>query len=284
METNSGAAGHQTKPKYQCRKLLPFLDSHFKGYEQDTFHQWEVVIKFFIKNAHEKDKTAKIGQKVKNMLVMLDNAHGDSYKMFTEGYKRLQTQTFPKNNNEIRELLKYETTSERYSNVLLIMHVQSIVSYTTFKHKIFQWLKNNGVWFSLSIFRNIKETVLRIGELTMVNPEKIHRIPYQEYLNTVLNDIAEEKDRDDPAYFSTYGTTLNDAKYNVQLQKFHPKIDHNGQKIESVTMAVYAIESHARMAQELMFLATPLTDNSYNFKFVPSYLTTDKTIKDGKKN
>eukprot|EP00957_Ditylum_brightwellii_P094489 7194580-Ditylum_brightwellii.AAC.1 len=60
--------------------------------------------------------------------------------------------------------------------------------------------------------------VLRIGELTQVNPVKVHRIQYHEYINGVLDDITKEENVKDLAYFQSYGTTIDMVAYKIQIR------------------------------------------------------------------
>eukprot|EP00957_Ditylum_brightwellii_P127561 9727679-Ditylum_brightwellii.AAC.1 len=121
--------------------------------------------------------------------------------------------------------------------------------------------------------------VLRVGELMQINPAKVHKIQYQEYIDNILDNIAEEKNDMDLAYFNKYGTTMNVTKYKIQLRKYKIEMEMNNVKIATETLAIYALKSHTRMAQELMKWVAPLSNDYPNaVKFVPTLLATDKTI------
>eukprot|EP00957_Ditylum_brightwellii_P209938 15364382-Ditylum_brightwellii.AAC.1 len=101
-----------------------------------------------------------------------------------------------------------------------------------------------------------KETVLCIGELMQDNSVKFHRLLYQKYINTVLNKVTEEKHKEDPEYFKQYGTIPKKSKYDIQLRWYQVKVELQNEKVETETLAIYALKSHTRMAHELMEMAT----------------------------
>eukprot|EP00957_Ditylum_brightwellii_P002354 180593-Ditylum_brightwellii.AAC.1 len=59
----------------------------------------------------------------------------------------------------------------------------------------------------MTIFCNTKETVTRIGYLTMIHPKWIYCAAYQEHLNKALAIVASELDKENKYYFADYGTT-----------------------------------------------------------------------------
>ncbi len=83
--------------------------------------------------------------------------------MFNKKQERVQAQTFPTNDDDISQLLRYETKKDKHNNVGMFFHVQSTKQWSLFKSKIFTYLNANKIWMHLSIFRNVKESVLRIG-------------------------------------------------------------------------------------------------------------------------
>eukprot|EP00957_Ditylum_brightwellii_P168854 12852425-Ditylum_brightwellii.AAC.1 len=52
----------------------------------------------------------------------------------------------------------------------------------------------------------------------MINPTRIYRAACQEHLNEALTTVASELHKEDPLYFSNYGTTWEIADYNVQIK------------------------------------------------------------------
>eukprot|EP00957_Ditylum_brightwellii_P134344 10242518-Ditylum_brightwellii.AAC.1 len=58
---------------------------------------------------------------------------------------------------------------------------------------MFTWLKLNGIFLCLSTLRSTKEMALKIGEMTQINPHTIHRVPYQEYINGIPDEIVDKK-------------------------------------------------------------------------------------------
>eukprot|EP00957_Ditylum_brightwellii_P109568 8356606-Ditylum_brightwellii.AAC.1 len=106
--------------------------------------------------------------------------------------------------------------------------------------------------------------VLWIRELMQVNPAKVHRIQYQEYIINVLNDIAKEKNAKNPAYFQSYGTALDMAKYDIQVRKYKQTIKVNNLTVATETLSIYMLKSHARMTQEMMEWVAPLSNKYLN--------------------
>eukprot|EP00957_Ditylum_brightwellii_P136124 10381297-Ditylum_brightwellii.AAC.1 len=88
------------------------------------------------------------------------------------------------------------------------------------------------------------------------------------------------KSAKDLAYFQSYGTKIYMAKYEIQIQNYKPTIEVNNSTVETEMLAIYALKSHARMAQEMMGWITSLSNKCpYAVKFVPVSLAMDKQIK-----
>eukprot|EP00957_Ditylum_brightwellii_P126432 9637826-Ditylum_brightwellii.AAC.1 len=64
----------------------------------------------------------------------------------------------------------------------------------------------------------MKETVMRIGHLTKINPVQIYHANCQEQLNEALDITSAEVEQEDNAYFQNYGTTMVEANYKVQIK------------------------------------------------------------------
>eukprot|EP00957_Ditylum_brightwellii_P212074 15366933-Ditylum_brightwellii.AAC.1 len=171
----------------------------------------------------------------------------------------------------------------RYKNALMMMilHITGLILFATFKNKIFSWLQMNNVFLNMTIFCNTKETVTRIGYLTMIHPKQIYRAACQEHLNKALAIVASELDKENKNCFSDYGTTWKLANYNVQLKKTTTSITIGNMKTETTVLAVYALQLHACIAQDLMMRVVSHVNHS-GFKFLPASLPYDKSIWDGK--
>eukprot|EP00957_Ditylum_brightwellii_P049984 3788961-Ditylum_brightwellii.AAC.1 len=102
----------------------------------------------------------------------------------------------------------------RYKNVSMVLHVTGLILFAMFKNKIFDWLQMNNVFLNMTICYNTKETVTRIGHLTMIHLKRIYCAACQERLNKALATVASELDEENKNYFSDYGTTLELANYN----------------------------------------------------------------------
>eukprot|EP00957_Ditylum_brightwellii_P118942 9071351-Ditylum_brightwellii.AAC.1 len=85
----------------------------------------------------------------------------------------------------------------------------------------------------MMIFCNTKETVTRIGYLTMIHPKRIYQAACQEHLNKVLAAVASELDTENKNYFADYGTTWELANDNVQLKATTPSITIGSMKKET---------------------------------------------------
>eukprot|EP00957_Ditylum_brightwellii_P211209 15365893-Ditylum_brightwellii.AAC.2 len=133
----------------------------------------------------------------------------------------------------------------------------------------------------MTIFRNTKETVTRIGYLTMIHPNQIYCAACQEHLNKDLATVASEIDKENKNYVADYGTTWELANYDVQLKPTTPSITIGNTKTETTALAVYTLQLHACIAQDLIMQLAPHVDHS-GFKFLPVSLPYDKSIQDGK--
>eukprot|EP00957_Ditylum_brightwellii_P070793 5380239-Ditylum_brightwellii.AAC.1 len=64
--------------------------------------------------------------------------------------------------------------------------------------------------------------------------------------------VALELHKEDPTYFPNYGTTWETADYDVQIKLPTAFITIGEQRIEMTALAVYSLQSHSCIAQELM--------------------------------
>eukprot|EP00957_Ditylum_brightwellii_P052915 4011976-Ditylum_brightwellii.AAC.1 len=119
----------------------------------------------------------------------------------------------------------------------------------------------------MMMFHNTKETVTRIGYLTMIHPKQIHHAACQEHLNKALATVASELEEENKNYFSEYGTTWELANYNVQLKSTTPSITISNTKTETMALA------------DLM-MQVALHIDHHGFQFLLASLPCDKSIED----
>eukprot|EP00957_Ditylum_brightwellii_P005526 423245-Ditylum_brightwellii.AAC.1 len=141
----------------------------------------------------------------------------------------------------------------------------------------------NNIYLNITILRNTKETVTKIGHRTKINPTRIYHATCQEQLNKALAVVALEVDNEDTTYFKNYGTSWEPAIFNVQLKPAKPSIIIGPNHVETSVLAVYVLQSHMYISQELMLCITPHVGN-HGFKFLPANLPYGKSIRDGKQN
>eukprot|EP00957_Ditylum_brightwellii_P050341 3817764-Ditylum_brightwellii.AAC.1 len=114
----------------------------------------------------------------------------------------------------------------------------------------------------MMIFCNTKETVTSIGYLTMIHLKQIYCAACQEHLNEALARVASELDKENKNY------TWELANYNVQLKPTTPSITISNTKTETIALAVYALQLHAHIEQDLMMRVVPHINHS-GFMFLP---------------
>eukprot|EP00957_Ditylum_brightwellii_P202940 15332506-Ditylum_brightwellii.AAC.1 len=73
----------------------------------------------------------------------------------------------------------------------------------------------------------------------MINPTCIYWAACQEHLNKALATIASDLHKEDPLYFSNYGTTWETADYGIQIKSMTAFIMIGEQHIETTALAVY---------------------------------------------
>eukprot|EP00957_Ditylum_brightwellii_P111248 8483174-Ditylum_brightwellii.AAC.1 len=86
----------------------------------------------------------------------------------------------------------------------------------------------------------------------MINPTRIYCAACQEHFNKALATVASELHKEDPTCFPNYGTTWETADYDVQIKSTTAFITIGEQRIETTALAVYLLQSHSHIAQELM--------------------------------
>eukprot|EP00957_Ditylum_brightwellii_P119720 9134278-Ditylum_brightwellii.AAC.1 len=125
--------------------------------------------------------------------------------------------------------------------------------------------------------------VTKIGHITKINPTRIYHMACQEQLNKALAVVASEVDEEDKSYLKNYGTSWELANFEVQLKPAKPNIIIGSIHVETSVLAVYTLQLHVGISQELMLRITPHVNN-HGFKFLPINLPCDKSIRDGKQN
>ena len=93
----------------------------------------------------------------------------------------------------------------------------------------------------MTIFRNSKETVMMIGQITKINPTRIYCATCQEQLKEALAVVASEGDKEDKTYLKKYGTSWELANFEVQLKPAKPSIIIGPNHVETSALAVYAL-------------------------------------------
>eukprot|EP00957_Ditylum_brightwellii_P153957 11718317-Ditylum_brightwellii.AAC.1 len=110
----------------------------------------------------------------------------------------------------------------------------------------------NNIYPNMMVIRSAKETVTKIGHIMKTNPTRICHVAYQEQLNKALAVVALEVNKEDTTYFKNYGTSWKLASFNVQLKPAMPIIIIRPNHVETSTLAIYALQSHAHIPQELI--------------------------------
>eukprot|EP00957_Ditylum_brightwellii_P016355 1229736-Ditylum_brightwellii.AAC.1 len=105
----------------------------------------------------------------------------------------------------------------------------------------------NNIYLNMTIFRNTKETVTKIGHITKINPTRIYCVACQEQLNKALAVVTSELVKEDKTYFRNYGTSWELANFEVQLKPAKPSIIAGPNHVEISTLAIYALQSHAHI-------------------------------------
>eukprot|EP00957_Ditylum_brightwellii_P080303 6107698-Ditylum_brightwellii.AAC.1 len=75
-----------------------------------------------------------------------------------------------------------------------------------------------NIYLNMTIFRNTKETVTKIGHTSKINPMRIYHAACQEQLNKALPVVALEVDKEVTTHFKNYRTSWELANFDVQLK------------------------------------------------------------------
>eukprot|EP00957_Ditylum_brightwellii_P116122 8858045-Ditylum_brightwellii.AAC.1 len=90
---------------------------------------------------------------------------------------------------------------------------------------------------------------------------RIYCVACQEYLNKALAVVASEVDEEDKTYLKNYEASWELAHFEVQLKPAKPSIIIRPNHAETSALAVYALQSHAHISQELMLRIAAHVDN-----------------------
>eukprot|EP00957_Ditylum_brightwellii_P018217 1372639-Ditylum_brightwellii.AAC.1 len=96
----------------------------------------------------------------------------------------------------------------------------------------------------------------------MIHPKQIYQAACQEHLDKTLATVALELNKENKNYFADYGTTWELANYGIQLKPTMPSITIGNTKTETTMLAVYTLQLHARIAQDLMMWVVPHVNHS----------------------
>eukprot|EP00957_Ditylum_brightwellii_P032853 2490854-Ditylum_brightwellii.AAC.1 len=69
----------------------------------------------------------------------------ENVNIFSENCRCLEVENFLAAAKDVKDLLAYETKKNCNSNVTMILHVTGLIPFTTFKGKLFNWLKINNI-------------------------------------------------------------------------------------------------------------------------------------------
>eukprot|EP00957_Ditylum_brightwellii_P057677 4373395-Ditylum_brightwellii.AAC.1 len=80
---------------------LLVIDPKLEGYEVSKLYQWEMCVQFSAQGVSSDTSVAKVGNKVKQLLLKLDEIHGKNiFTVYSKKEKRIQVATFPKTANK----------------------------------------------------------------------------------------------------------------------------------------------------------------------------------------
>eukprot|EP00957_Ditylum_brightwellii_P105015 8004439-Ditylum_brightwellii.AAC.1 len=57
-------------------ELLPVLDPQIEGYKPVELYQWEMCVQFYSRGALTKNPMAEVGDKIKSLVINLQEIHG----------------------------------------------------------------------------------------------------------------------------------------------------------------------------------------------------------------
>eukprot|EP00957_Ditylum_brightwellii_P141610 10788288-Ditylum_brightwellii.AAC.1 len=96
----------------------------------------------------------------------------------------------------------------------------------------------------------------------MIYLKQIYQAACQEHLNKALALVTSELDEQNKNYIAGFGTTWELANYDVKLKPSMPLIAIGNMKTETTVLAIYALQLHACIAQDLMMWVAPHVNHS----------------------
>eukprot|EP00957_Ditylum_brightwellii_P131609 10037123-Ditylum_brightwellii.AAC.1 len=119
---------NNSPPKQQGGTTLPFLDHDFNSYHNTEWYQWELNVQLKATGVTQLNSVNTVGPRIKAFLVKLFTMHGkENVNVFSENCKHLEVENFPNTAKDAKDLLAYETTNNRNSNVTMIFHVTGLI-------------------------------------------------------------------------------------------------------------------------------------------------------------
>eukprot|EP00957_Ditylum_brightwellii_P159108 12109417-Ditylum_brightwellii.AAC.1 len=93
-----------------------------------------MCVQFLSCGASTKHPTSDVRDKLKNLVIELQDAHGrEKLLLFTEKGVRIKVKTFPANAVNIHRLFEYIVREKGYKNVSLIPHAMAPMLFYNFK-------------------------------------------------------------------------------------------------------------------------------------------------------
>eukprot|EP00957_Ditylum_brightwellii_P082477 6270561-Ditylum_brightwellii.AAC.1 len=123
--------------------------------------------------------------------------------------------------------------------------------------------------------------VVLIGHLTGANQKAAHCLIYQDDINDLLDKSLNALDEDEQEeYLNTYGTTMEDGIYDIQIHSGNPKTTVDGVHTESKALVIYARKFNAKLSSYLMEYIAPTSSDSLksDIKFILSNMPYDKSL------
>eukprot|EP00957_Ditylum_brightwellii_P066046 5010201-Ditylum_brightwellii.AAC.1 len=109
VKLQNGVQNHQNS------ELRPVLDSQIDSYKPVELFQWEVCVQFLSHGASRKHPTSDVRDKLKNIIIKLQEAHGkEKFLLFTEYGKRIKIKTIPANAVDVHILFDYAVCEKGY--------------------------------------------------------------------------------------------------------------------------------------------------------------------------
>eukprot|EP00957_Ditylum_brightwellii_P004888 372477-Ditylum_brightwellii.AAC.1 len=156
---------------HQIGIALPVLDPKLNGYEISELYQWEVCVQLTACDAMNNTPVNEIGNKFNHLILQLKETHGNNKcTVYSKKEKHIKVTTFPKEAQKTKESLQYDIKDRQNRNVLLLLHVISVIWFHMFKGTIFSWLSQNQVFLTKTTLCSTKELIKCLEHLMSMNP------------------------------------------------------------------------------------------------------------------